>query len=107
MRLSKNAVRRSIAGRTRATPPLAGDRACRIEPRLRKVMGYRHLPKLRDALQRELKIDTTTSKKEAAAQEPFQLGMGLTPQSTRLTRAFRAAPIAGDQYSLRNTGEGK
>ena len=24
-----------------------------IEPRLRKVMGYRHLPKLRDALQRE------------------------------------------------------
>ena len=37
-----------------------------IEPRLRKVMGYRHLPKLRDALQRELKIDTTTSKKEAA-----------------------------------------
>ena len=37
-----------------------------IEPRLRKVMGYRHLPKLRDALQRALKIDTTTSKKEAA-----------------------------------------
>ena len=37
-----------------------------VEPRLRKVMGYRHLPKLRDALQRELKIDTTTSKKEAA-----------------------------------------
>ena len=25
-----------------------------IEPRLRKVMGYRHLPRLRDALQREL-----------------------------------------------------
>ena len=37
-----------------------------IEPRLRKVMGYRHLPKLRAALTRELKIDTTTSKKEAA-----------------------------------------
>ena len=37
-----------------------------IEPRLRKVMGYRHLPRLRDALKRELKIDTTTSKKEAA-----------------------------------------
>ena len=37
-----------------------------IEPRLRKVMGYRHLPTLRDALQRELKIDTTTSTKEAA-----------------------------------------
>ena len=33
-----------------------------IEPRLRKVMGYRHLPRLRDALKRELKIDTTTSK---------------------------------------------
>ena len=32
-----------------------------IEPRLRKVVGYRHLPKLRDALQRELKIETKTS----------------------------------------------
>lgn len=37
-----------------------------IEPRLRKVMGYRHLPKLRAALKRELKIDTPTVKKEAA-----------------------------------------
>ena len=26
-----------------------------IEPRLRKVVGYRHLPKLREALKRELK----------------------------------------------------
>ena len=37
-----------------------------IEPRLRKVQGYRHLPKLRAALKRELKIDTPTSKKTAA-----------------------------------------
>ena len=37
-----------------------------IEQRLRKVMGYRHLPRLRDALKRELKIDTTTSTKKAA-----------------------------------------
>ena len=37
-----------------------------IEPRLRRVRGYRHLPMLRDALKRELKIDTTTSKKQAA-----------------------------------------
>ena len=37
-----------------------------IEPRLRKVMGYRHLSRLRDALKRELTIDTTTSKKKAA-----------------------------------------
>ena len=37
-----------------------------IEPRLRKVMGDRHLPTLRAALKRELKIDTTTSKKKAA-----------------------------------------
>ena len=37
-----------------------------IEPRLRRVRGYRHLPILRDALKRELKIDTTTSKKQAA-----------------------------------------
>ena len=37
-----------------------------IEPRLRKVMGYRHLPTLRAGLKRELKIDTATSKKKAA-----------------------------------------
>lgn len=37
-----------------------------IEPRLRKVMGYRHLPKLREALKRELAIETKTSKKVAA-----------------------------------------
>ena len=37
-----------------------------IEPRLRKVAGYRHLPKLRAALKQELKIDTTSAKKEAA-----------------------------------------
>ena len=36
-----------------------------IEPRLRKVMGYRHLPKLRAALKRELKIDTTSTKEAA------------------------------------------
>ena len=30
------------------------------------VRGYRHLPMLRAALKRELKIDTTTSKKQAA-----------------------------------------
>jgi transposase-like protein len=30
-----------------------------IEPRLRKVKGYRHVPQLREALQRELKIKTT------------------------------------------------
>ena len=34
-----------------------------IEPRLRRVRGYRHLPTLRAALKRELKIDTTTSKR--------------------------------------------
>lgn len=43
-----------------------------IEPRLRKVMGYRHLPKLREALKRELKIelktpDTSREKKEKVA----------------------------------------
>jgi hypothetical protein len=32
-----------------------------IEPRLRTLMGY-HLPKLRDALKRELKIETKMSK---------------------------------------------
>ena len=40
-----------------------------IEPRLRKVAGYRRLPKLREALKRELKIETKTptrSKKKVA-----------------------------------------
>ena len=40
-----------------------------IEPRLRKVMGYRHLPKLREALKRELNIEdkkSTTSKRQVA-----------------------------------------
>jgi putative transposase len=43
-----------------------------IEPRLRKVMGHRHLPKLRDALKRELQIeekkpDTSREKKGKVA----------------------------------------
>jgi putative transposase len=33
-----------------------------IEPRLRKVHGYRHLPKLREALKRELKLEPKTSR---------------------------------------------
>ena len=37
-----------------------------IEPRLRKVVGYRHLPQLRDALQRELKIERKTPNTKAA-----------------------------------------
>ena len=37
-----------------------------IEPRLRRVRGYRHLPMLRDAVKRDLKIDTTPSKTQAA-----------------------------------------
>ena len=37
-----------------------------IEPRLRKLMGYRHLPTLRTALKRALKIDTTAAKTKAA-----------------------------------------
>lgn len=40
-----------------------------IEPRLRKVRGYRHLPQLREALKRELKIEgksSTSSRKKAA-----------------------------------------
>ena len=37
-----------------------------IEPRLRRVRGYRHMPKLRDALRRELNIDTKTSQEKAA-----------------------------------------
>ena len=36
-----------------------------IEPRLRKVKGYRHLPKLREALRRDLNIEKTVPKKVA------------------------------------------
>jgi putative transposase len=36
-----------------------------IEPRLRRVKGYRHLPKLRVALQRALKINETAASKVA------------------------------------------
>jgi len=32
-----------------------------IEPRLRKVVGYRHLPKLREALKRELTLEKKTA----------------------------------------------
>ena len=37
-----------------------------IEPRLRKLMGYRHLSKLREALKQELKIEDNTSKRKVA-----------------------------------------
>ena len=36
-----------------------------IEPRLRKVKGYRHLPRLREALRRDLNIKMPTTKKAA------------------------------------------
>jgi transposase-like protein len=38
-----------------------------IEPRLRRVQGMRHLPKLREALKKELKIDETASTQVCAA----------------------------------------
>ena len=37
-----------------------------IEPRLRKVKGYRHLPHLREALRRELKIAESMTTKNVA-----------------------------------------
>ena len=37
-----------------------------IEPRLRKIVGYRHLSKLREELKRDLKIETKTPEQEAA-----------------------------------------
>lgn len=38
-----------------------------IEPRLRRVVGHRHLVKLREALQRELKLERVTSARAKAA----------------------------------------
>ena len=55
-----------------------------IEPRLRKVVGYRHLPKLREALKRELKTegeDINRIEEEGrlnVSRGEFQLRMGLT-----------------------------
>jgi transposase-like protein len=37
-----------------------------IEPRLRKVMGHKHLPALREALMKELKLDAGGTRKRAA-----------------------------------------
>ena len=37
-----------------------------IEPRLRKVMGHRHLPALREALMKELKLEAGETRKRAA-----------------------------------------
>ena len=36
-----------------------------LEPRLNKVKGYRHLPRLRKALQRDVKLEKITTKKAA------------------------------------------
>lgn len=36
-----------------------------IEPRLRKVMGYRHLTELRGSIQNDLKINPTNDEKAA------------------------------------------
>ena len=66
-----------------------------IEPRLRKVMGYRHLPKLRAALKQALKIDTTTPKTKAAyvrSRGELQLRMGLTPSRSRIPGSSRGHP---------------
>ena len=38
-----------------------------IEPRTRRVKGYKHLPKLREALQRELKIEIKIVESEKVA----------------------------------------
>ncbi|MFC1639644.1 hypothetical protein ACFL3B_02655 [Gemmatimonadota bacterium] len=38
-----------------------------IEPRLRKLVGYRHLPKLQEALRKELKLETGSVKTGRAA----------------------------------------
>lgn len=38
-----------------------------IEPRLRKILGHRHLPKLRDAIMKELKMDSKSKRNERVA----------------------------------------
>ena len=56
-------------------------------------MGYRHLPRLRDALKRELKIDTTTSMKKAAyAAHPERFVQGPPRPETLPTAAWINRP---------------
>ena len=67
---SRNAARRSTTGRTPANAS-GGWRTALvdIEPRLRRVIGYRHLPKLRGSSQagtEDRDEDITVSKKKAA-----------------------------------------
>ena len=67
-----------------------------IEPRLRRVMGCKHLPALRVALQRELKIEESTRSQQRAAQRKmsrstFQLTLALT----RLRRSPRTLADGG------------
>ena len=63
MLLSRKGARRSIIGRTYSSQRQRwlATALIDIEPSLRKVIGYRHLPKLREALKRELKIEANTS----------------------------------------------
>ena len=66
-------MRRSITGRTRSQRHRwLATALLDIEPRLRKVMGYRHLPRLRDALKRELedRHDDVEEESRVSNQEP-------------------------------------
>ena len=38
-----------------------------VGPRLKKLIGYKHLPKLRDAIKKELKINTDSKRSEKVA----------------------------------------
>ena len=60
----ERAIRRGTGQDPELAEALARDEAGDYS--LRKLMGYRHLPKLRAALKQELKIDATAAKTKAA-----------------------------------------
>ena len=65
-----------------------------IEPRLRKVVGYRHLPKLREALQRKTpnrSLHSYRAKPETTSTSGFGINPGSDLLSHTVTRAVPSA----------------
>ena len=90
----RSAVRSRSLAELESTPSLAGH-CSDIEPRLRKVMGYRHLPRLRDALKRELKIDRDAEEesRQSGAAESFPRNLTRAASLVRRSRAVPASAV--------------
>ena len=111
MRSSRNAVPRWTTGSTQVnatggSPP----RSSTSKPRLRKVMGYRHLPRLREALKRELKHRYHDEDESCVVRSrgEFQLRMGLTPESPKCAYRFAIRVVVAGLHPISDatTGSG-